>query len=141
MSERRKKIVIKIIILILSGLLVSVMVVAVVWGQRISELRTYRRQIAAIELTGINLETIEDGVYEGNQDSIWVGAEVIVTVKNHHIEGIQLEHRHERGYEAERLVDEVLLQQDTQLDVVSGATSSSLIILKSIENALSGSQI
>ena len=139
MNEKRKKIMGRTLLLLLAGVLLSALVVAVVWGQRISDLRTYRQQIAAIELEGIDLKSVEDGVYEGNQESLWVGATVKVTVKDHHIADIQLEHRHDRGIEAERLVEEVLLKQDTQLDAVSGATSSSLVILKSIENALSGS--
>lgn len=136
MKKERKKRVGRFFLLLLAGALVAALVVALVWGQRISELRTYRRQISAIELSGVDLQAMEDGVYEGSQESIWVGAKVKVKVKDHRIEDIQLEHRHDRGIEAEKLVDEVILKQDTQLDVVSGATSSSLVILKSIENAL-----
>lgn len=73
------------------------------------DLKTYQAQIDALSISDVNLDTIEDGVYTGRHDVLWISAEVRVTVKNHRIEDIELiEHRNERGKPAEVIPDRVL---------------------------------
>ena len=47
-----------------------------------------------------------------------------------------LEHKNERGTPAEIIPKKVVDAQSLKVDVVSGATNSSKVILKAIENAL-----
>ncbi|AKL94217.1 hypothetical protein CACET_c07070 [Clostridium aceticum] len=101
-----------------------------------SRLRPYRNAIKAIEIEGIDLTQVSDGVYEGFTNGILVSAKVIVEVEDHKIVAIQLEHNHGRGKAAEVLIDKVLEMQSTNIDFITGATSSSKVILKAIENAL-----
>lgn len=101
------------------------------------DFKTYQAQINALSISDVNLDTIEDGVYTGRHDVLWISAEVRVTVKNHRIEDIELiEHRNERGKPAEVIPDRVLAAQSLDVDTVSGATNSSKVILKAVENAL-----
>ncbi len=58
-------------------------------------------------------------------------------VRNHEIvEIIILKHNHGRGSDAEVVPDRVVASQSLRVDTVSGATFSSIVILKAIENAL-----
>ncbi|OCL26916.1 hypothetical protein U472_05360 [Orenia metallireducens] len=96
------------------------------------------RELEDIEINDINLGEIEDGQYIGEYTTTLVAAKVAVKVKDHKVVSIDiLEHRNGRGQKAERIVDSVIRQQSLKLDVISGATGSSKVILKAIENALS----
>ncbi len=60
-----------------------------------------------------------------------------MTVKNHQITEIELvKHKSGRGAPAEIIPSKVVEAQTLQVDAVSGATYSSKVILKAIENAL-----
>ncbi|WP_313562885.1 FMN-binding protein [Ruminiclostridium cellobioparum] len=41
-----------------------------------------------------------------------------------------------RGAKAEAIVDKIISEQSVTVDVISGATNSSKVILKAVENAL-----
>ena len=47
------------------------------------------------------------------------------------------EHRNERGGKAESIIEDILEEQRIDVDAVTGATNSSLVIEKACENALS----
>ncbi len=109
-------------------------------GKYFSDLSTYRQEIAAIEIGGIDLNTVPDGTYTGSFDTVWVGAVVEVTVKDHIITAIDLQHRHDQGEAAEVIPDRVIAAQSLDVDMVSGATNSCMVILKAMENALLSAQ-
>lgn len=101
--------------------------------------RTYRYKqiVAGIEIQPVDLTRVPDGIYSGHFDALLVGAKTRVTVKENQISTIELlEHKTELGEKAEKIVDDVVKEQSLQVDVVSGATNSSKVILKSIEEAL-----
>jgi len=101
------------------------------------DLRTYRKQVAAITISDVDLNQISEGTYRGSHDVLWIGAEVEVTVEDHRLEKIILiSHRNERGASAEVIPSRVLKAQSLKVDTVAGSTSSSKVILKAIENAL-----
>ena len=69
----------------------------------------------------------------------FVYAKVEVTVQNGVIAGIDiLEHKNGRGSRAEVVVDRIIEEQKIEVDAVSGATNSSTVIKKAVENALTG---
>ena len=109
--------------------------------QYFSTLREYRQTIENINISSVDLNTIEDGQYTGACEAVWVAAEVIVTVQDHKITDIKLHHSHGRGEDAEVIPDRIIEAQSLEVDMVSGATSSSKVILKAVENALSGSPV
>jgi uncharacterized protein with FMN-binding domain len=102
-----------------------------------SDFKKYKEIIKSISIGKIDLAKVKDGDYSGKFDAIFVGAKVNVEVKNHEIVKVDLvEHKNERGKGAEVIPERVLKAQSLQVDTVSGATNSSRVILKSIENAL-----
>lgn len=119
---------------------IAVALVVIIGGafgaKYLSDLSAYRQAIDEIDIGDINLGGIEDGVYSGYVDTVWVGATVFVTVENEQITAIELEHRHDRGEAAEVIPGRVIEAQSLKVDLVSGATNSCKVILKAIENAL-----
>lgn len=128
MSGRSKKIVIVVcvvlLIVIAGGLLYY------------SKVKEYHARVDALELTGVDLAQIPDGVYMGSSDAVLVSAEVEVTVEDHRIVEIKLQHNHGRGEAAEVITDRVIGAQSLDVELISGATSSSKVILDAIQNAL-----
>ncbi len=83
------------------------------------------------------LSLVEDGRWIGEEKTSLVSARTAVTVANHRMVAIEiLRHDCGLGGPAEKITERVLSAQDLQVDVVSGATGSSKVILKSIERAL-----
>lgn len=90
-----------------------------------------------MEIAQIDLSAIEDGTYAGSYSAFPVSAEVRVTVKDHVITAIELvKHENGQGAPAEIIPGKVVEAQSMQVDSVSGATYSSRVIVKAIENAL-----
>ncbi len=97
----------------------------------------YKKTVTSVELNEVDLSQIEDGTYIGEMDAKLVYAEVEVMVKDHEIMAVNLlEHKNERGQFTESILDAIVSEQTIKVDTVSGATNSSLIILKAVENAL-----
>ncbi len=94
-------------------------------------------EFEAISIDGIDLSSTADGTYEGAYDTSMVKATVAVTVAANRITVIKiLRHDNGMGKKAEAIVDRVIDAQTTKVDTVSGATGSSLVILKAIERAV-----
>lgn len=80
---------------------------------------------------------LADGQLEGAFKQSAVSAKVKLTIENNHVKGIDLlEHTNGLGSKAETIIKAVIEQQGTDVDSVSGATLSSKVILKAIENAI-----
>jgi len=101
-----------------------------------STIKEYRATLDGIQITGVDLSQIPDGVYRGSSDAILVSAEVAVTVENYRIVHIELKHNHGRGKEAEIITDMVIDAQSLAVDMISGSTASSKVILGAIQDAL-----
>lgn len=96
----------------------------------------YKEKVANMNITSINLENISDGTYIGECDVDFIYAKVSVTVQNNRIIDIQLlEHKNGKGQPAEIIINDIIQNQSLEVDVVSGATNSSKVIKKAIENA------
>lgn len=48
----------------------------------------------------------------------------------------KIEHRNEKGKNAEKILDNIVATQEIDVDAVSGATNSSNVIKKAIEDAV-----
>lgn len=118
-------------------LFIAAAVLAIALVAMLVSLLLFSREVAAIKIGSVDLGSIEDGVYLGEHNTRLVSAQVKVTVKNHQIASIEImKHENGRGKPAEEIVDAVVRAQSLQVDAVSGATVSSKVILKAIENAL-----
>lgn len=95
--------------------------------------------IKKIEIKNVELSTIKDGNYIGEFSNSPVQAKVEVIVKDNKITTINLlEHNYMLGKKGETIIDEVLTKQTLNVDMKTGATVSSMTIVKAIENALEG---
>lgn len=100
-------------------------------------LQNYKNIIKNVRIEKIDLSKVANGNYSGSFDALEVGADVKVTVDNHKITDIKIvHHKNVRGKQAEVMPKRVIAAQSLQVDTVSGATNSSKVILKAIDNAL-----
>ena len=92
---------------------------------------------AKIENEDIDMETVEDGIFEGHSELAPVKVDVKVLVKNHKLIKVELL-RHEcgLGHPADVIVDKMVEQNTWDVDAVSGATVSSEIIKNAVNKAL-----
>jgi len=94
-------------------------------------------QLKTMEISDVDLSTARDGSYEGGYEEFPVIVKVKVTVQDHKITSVELiQHQTGQGKGAEDLPARIVEQQTLQLDSVSGATYSSRVILKAVQNAL-----
>lgn len=96
-----------------------------------------KKNLAKIENEDIDMETIEDGIFEGHSELDLVKVDVKVLVKNHKLIKVELL-RHEcgLGHPADVIVDKMVEQNTWDVDAVSGATVSSEIIKNAVNKAL-----
>lgn len=99
----------------------------------------YKQAVKETTFSEINISDVSDGVYIGEYDVNFIYAKVEVTVQDRKIKNISiLEHKNERGKSAEIIIDKILDAQRIDVDTVSGATNSSIVIKKAVENAIKG---
>lgn len=97
----------------------------------------YKRAVKETAISEIDISKIPDGVYVGEYDVDFIYVKVEVTVQNKVITSIDiLEHKNGRGKPAEIVADRIIEEQKIEVDAVSGATNSSIVIKKAVENAL-----
>ena len=124
----------KAVLIVISALLVITLFAG---GLYLKSIGDYKAKVDALTFEEIDLKKVEDGVYEGQCDTGVVRARVQVTVRDHRMESIELlEHENGRGTPAEAILDQMVQEQTTAVDAVSGATCSSKVIRKAVENAL-----
>ena len=97
--------------------------------------RQAEQRLDAVPVTRIS--AVEDGIYEGEVETALVKVTVLVTVADHQIRDIQLtRHENGRGTPAEAMLAEMVRQNTSEVDTVSGATMSSKTIRAAVRNAL-----
>ena len=118
--------------------IVFLLLVGFVWGiLYLKSVADYKKAVKETTFEDIHISDIPDGVYVGEYDVDFIYAKVEVTVQNGEITNINiLEHRHERGKTAEVITDSIVDEQKIDVDAISGATNSSTVIKKAVENAL-----
>ena len=124
-------------IIILSVIAVAVVLCSIGVYKIISGVQKEVRAISQLKIEDVDISGIADGVYKGSYETTLVKAQVEVTVKEHKITDIKLLATiTEKGKAAESITEDVVKSGSLQVDSVSGATHSSKVILKAIENAL-----
>ena len=87
--------------------------------------------------TVVALDQVADGTYEGTAETPLVKVTVEVTVEDHTLKDIQLlRHENGKGTPAETMLPEMLSQNTSEVDAVSGATMSSKAIRSAVRDAL-----
>ncbi len=104
----------------------------------ILSVKRYQAAVGDISYHHVDASGIPDGTYTGECDVTFIYAKVNITVKDGVITKIDLlEHQNERGKAAEGIGQEIVALQRIDVDAVAGATNSSTVIKKAVDNALS----
>ncbi len=121
---------------ILSVLIVFIGIILAIMGAKVY-LEANLERLARVTISNVDLSKTEDGIFVGSYKAFPVAAEVEVTINNHIIREIELKkHDNGQGLPAEIIPDKVVEAQTLEVDIVTGATYSSKVILKAIEDAL-----
>lgn len=124
----------KKLLIILGGLVLVVVIIAVIFYQITQD---GLNKLADITLNDLNLDQVADGSYNGSYSVFPVSVEVTVTVRDHVITEIDItKHDNGQGQAGEAIIEDVLESQSLEVDVISGATYSSKVILLAIQDAL-----
>ena len=84
-----------------------------------------------------DLSKVEDGIYRGKVETMLVKAEVEVSVKNHKIISISIiKHENGKGKPAEAIVYAIVKDNSTDVELIAGATMSSLVIRAAVIDAV-----
>ena len=93
----------------------------------------YKKAVNETAFGSIDISDIPDGVFVGEYDVDFIYAKVEVTVQNGVITNIDiLEHKNGHGSPAEMVTDRIIEEQKIDVDAVSGATNSSIVIKKAV---------
>ena len=121
--------------------LVIMVVMVVAAAGMLAYLKINLDRLVAEKILEPDLGQIQDGTYIGEYSSPPVSARVQVEINQGKIENITiLEHDHGQGEGAESIVDRIVAEQRIDVDSISGATYSSRVILKAVQNALVGEE-
>lgn len=94
-------------------------------------------ELPEIYVGEVQLQNVADGSYEGAYSAGLVSASVTVNVKDKKIKGIVInKHENGLGKKAETIVADIIDKQSLDINAVSGATLSSNVIRKAVEQAL-----
>ena len=97
----------------------------------------FTEKINALTVENVAPSMVKDGTYEGAESILPVSADVRVTVAAGRITSIaMISSSHGPGHGADAILDRVVAKQSLEVDAVSGATYSSKVVRKAIENAL-----
>lgn len=130
MKISRKKI---ILFITLFFLFISLLFVAIY----LKNVAAYKKAVKETTFGGVDISAIPDGIYTGEYNVDFIYAKVNVTIQNKEIIAIDiLEHKNERGKPAETIINKIITEQKIDVDTISGATNSSTVIKKAVENAL-----
>lgn len=89
------------------------------------------------EIEDIRLDSTNDGKYLGEYKVFPITVNLEVEIVDHKIKNIViLKHENGQGYPAESIIPIVIEHNSIDVDVISGASYSSKVILKAISNAL-----
>ncbi len=95
------------------------------------------QDIENLDISTPDLSRVRSGTWEGSCETRMVSAKTEVTVDGGRMTGISiLKHENGLGGKAESITTRIIEKQSLDVDAVSGATHSSRVILKSVQNAL-----
>ena len=84
-----------------------------------------------------DLSKVEDGTYKGKVETMLVKVELEVSVKNHKIISISIiKHDNGKGKPAEAIIDDIVKDNSTDVELIAGATKSSLVIRAAVIDAV-----
>jgi len=89
------------------------------------------------EIEDISLSRVDDGKFVGEFEAFPITVKLEVEIENHKIKNIViLKHENGQGRPAESIIQSVIESNSIDVDVISGASYSSKVILNAISNAI-----
>lgn len=121
--------------LVIAGVVILVFILAAAGG--VFYITHGLNEGAKLTVNPIDLSSVSDGVYHGRYASGRWTNELDVTVKDHKIYDIKIKKdvTFPKPEWAQQLFERVIEKQNTDVEVVSGATVTSKAYLKAVENA------
>jgi len=133
MTKKRKK----ILMIVLLVVAVLVIIGGFVMKNLIGKLDDGLEELTSLEIENVDISKVPDGTYSGAYKQFPIDVELTVSVTNGVIQNIQInKHVNGKGKDGEKITDQVISQQSLDVDMITGATYSSIVILKAIEQAL-----
>jgi uncharacterized protein with FMN-binding domain len=120
------------------AILAAVIIIAVYMAFYMAKLGSYRDKVGSIALSGVDIAAVPGGTYEGEYDAEFVYVKVRVTVADGAITGIDCLSNKTAAGSRRKDHRRHCAEQRIDVDAVSGATSSSHVIKKAVDNALAG---
>ena len=132
MKKRKKKILIIVLLIVAAVVIVG----GFILKNLIDKLDEGLEELMTLEIENVDVSEISDGTYSGSYKQFPIDVQLTVMVKNGEIQDIKInKHINGKGKEAEEITKDVIAQQSLEVDTVTGATYSSIVILKAIEQA------
>lgn len=95
------------------------------------------QQINQLVYEDIDMNNMQDGIYDGQVETELIKVYVQVEVKDHQIKSIDiLQHDNGFGDKANDIVNQMIKENDYRVDTISGATLSSQVIQSAVSQAL-----
>ncbi len=128
--EGRKHKPLRIILLVL----VSMIIIVAIFGGIYSWLFT--SSIGKININEVDIATLPDGTYHGSYKKYHVSVEVVVTIEDHQVAGIEIINDVWNKQVIAEVLNKVVQEQSLQVELVSGASANQKVALKAVEEAL-----
>lgn len=123
--------------IILCTVMSAILIVFICFFIYLKNVSDYKQSVSNITFEEIDISDIPNGVYTGECNVDFIYAKVEVTIQDGQIIDIViLEHKNERGEAAEAVIGKIITEQKVDVDAISGATNSSKVLKKAVENAL-----
>jgi len=133
MTKKKKKILIIVLVVVAAIIVIG----GLVLKTTIDKLDKGLEELMAIEIENVELSEVPNGTYSGAYKQFPIDVEVSVVLRDGKIQDIDiLKHVNGKGKDGEKVIDRVMSEQSLEVDTVTGATYSSIVILKAIEQAL-----
>ena len=130
LKNRKWRILLTIIIVIMLIAITGTMIYLI-------QVKNYQTRVENLTFSEIDLKNIPDGTYIGDCNVEFIYAKVEATILDGKITNINLlKHKNGHGAKAESITNEIVSQQKIDVEVITGATNSSKVIKKAVENAL-----
>lgn len=127
----------KIFLIILIVIIAIITGTAIVFTRLAAQSEDAYAQLLAGKVSEPDLSVLDDGEFRGAYRVFPVNVELEVGILDNKIQSIEIiKHINGQGGPAEAIVDKIIDKQSLQVDTVTGATFSSLVILKAVEDAL-----
>lgn len=118
-------------------IIILIVVVALVVCIKLGTGILTERTLKKVRVNELDISKVADGEYIGFAQIKPVSARVQVSVEKGKISAIQIkDHMTGLGKNGEKIVNRIIDKQSLEVDAISGATQSSITILKAVEDAL-----